>query len=48
MTNNANKSALYSALNPPSYGSIPPFSDFNNYSIQYDTKDSNKENNNRL
>lgn len=46
MTNNANKSALYSALNPPSYGSIPPFSDFNNDSIQYDTKDSNKENNN--
>ena len=46
MNNNANKSALYSALNPPSYGSIPPFSDFNNDSIQYDTKDSNKENNN--
>ena len=44
MTNNA--SALYSAFNPPSYGSIPPFSDFNNDSIQYDTKDSNKENNN--
>ena len=46
MTNNANKSALYSALNPPSYGSIPPFSDFNNDSTQHDTKDSNKENNN--
>jgi len=46
MNNNADKSALYSALNPPSYGSIPPFSDVNNNSIQYDTKDSNKENNN--